>query len=224
MIVSIHQPNYLPWLGYFHKIANSDAFVFLDNVPYTKNSLINRNKIKTQRGASWMTLSVLTKGRKEQFIGDTEINNGTPWRETHWKTIKANYSKAPYFPEYRDRFESIYQKDWKNLCDLNETLIKLICEIFGIQNPKFVRASELGVCGKSTSLLINICKAIGADTYLSGNGGKKYMDEELFDKERIILKYSEFQHPVYRQLWGDFIPNLSVIDFIFNEGGLNFSK
>lgn len=224
MIVSIHQPNYLPWLGYFHKIANSEVFVFLDNVPYTKNSLINRNKIKTQRGASWMTLSVLTKGLNGQLIGEAEINNGMPWRETHWKTIKANYSKAPYFPDYKDRFESVYQKEWKNLAGLNETLVRLICEILGIRNVKFVRASELGVSGKSTGLLIAICKAVGADTYFSGYGGKKYMDEGLFEKEGIKLKYSEFQHPVYNQLWGDFVPNISVIDFIFNEGGSNFSN
>lgn len=224
MIISIHQPNYLPWLGYFHKIANSEVFVFLDNVPYTKNSLINRNKIKTQRGANWMTLSVLTKGLNGQLIGDAEINNGMPWREIHWRTIKANYSKAPYFQDYKDRFENVYQKEWKNLADLNETLVELICEILGIRNVKFVRASELGVYGKSTSLLISICKAVGADTYLSGNGGKKYMDEELFEKEGIKLKYSEFRHPVYNQLWGSFVPNLSVIDFIFNEGGSNFSN
>jgi hypothetical protein len=223
MIVSIHQPNYLPWLGYFHKIANSEVFVLLDNVPYTRNSFINRNKIKTQRGANWMTLSVLTTGRSGQLIGEVEISNGTPL-ETNWKTIKANYSKAPYFPDYKDKFESVYSKEWKNLADLNETLIRLNCEILGIRDVKFVRASELGACGKSTGLLINICKAVGGDTYLSGNGGKKYMDEGLFEKEGIKLKFSEFRHPVYSQLWGDFVPNLSVIDFIFNEGGSNFSN
>jgi hypothetical protein len=223
MIVSIHQPNYLPWLGYFHKIANCDVFVLQDNVPYTTN-FINRNMIKTSCGASWLTLGVLTKGRQGQLIGDVKINNEIPWRRTHWKTIKANYSKAPYFSDYKDRFESIYQKEWESLADLNETLVKLISEILGIRNVKFVRASELGVCGKSTNLLINICKALGSDTYLSGNGGKKYMDEELFEKEGIKLKYSEFQHPVYNQLFGDFVPNLSVIDFIFNEGGSNFSN
>ena len=224
MIVSIHQPNYLPWLGYFHKIAYSDVFVLLDNVPYTKNSLINRNKIKTQHGASWITLSVLTKGRQGQLIDEVEFNNEIPWRGIHWKTLEANYAKAPHFQESRDQFESIYQENWQTLTDLNETLLKLICEILCIKNIKFIRASELGVCGKSTALLVDICKAVGADTYLSGFGGKKYMDEELFGKEGIKLKYSEFQHPVYNQMWGDFIPNLSVIDFIFNQGGSNFSN
>lgn len=218
MIVSVHQPNYLPWLGYFLKIANSDIFVFLDNVPYTKNSIINRNKIKTEHGAMWLTVSVLTKGRYGQLINEVEINNNVPWSKIHWKTIWANYAKAPYFQSYSSLFESVYQREWRKLSELNETLIRLICEIFSIKGVKFIRASELNVSGKSTELLINICKALGADTYLSGFGGKKYMNEKLFEKRGIELKYYEFQHPIYKQLWGDFISNLSVIDLLFNEG------
>lgn len=224
MIVSIHQPNYLPWLGYFYKIANSDIFVIQDNLLYIKKSFINRNTIKTPRGAQWLTLNVLSKGRSGQLINEVEIDNSIQWGRIHLKTLEANYGKAPYFQEYRDQFESIYQEKWESLADLNETLVRQICEMLSIKNVKIVRTSELGVCGKSTSLLINICKAVGADTYLSGFGGKKYMDEGLFENEGIKLKYSEFQHPVYNQLFGDFVPNLSVIDFIFNEGGSNFSN
>lgn len=220
MIVGIHQPNYLPWLGYFYKIAKSDVFVFLDNVPYTKNSIINRNKIKTQHGAMWLTVSVLTKGRYGQLINEVEINNNIHWSKTHWKTICTNYVKAPYFQEYMSLFESVYQREWRKIADLNETLIRLICEILSIKSVKVIRASELDVSGKSTELLINICKAVGADTYLSGFGGKKYMDEKLFEKNGIKLKYYEVQHPIYKQLWADFIPNLSVIDLLFNEGHL----
>ncbi len=221
MIAGIHQPNYIPWSGYFYKIANSDIFIFLDNVPYTKNSFINRNKIKTQHGEAWMTISVLTKGRYGQMINEVEINNNIPWGKIHWKTIEANYAKAPYFEEYKHLFEDIYQKKWENLMEFNEAMIKMICEILCIKNIKFIRASELDVSGKNTRLLINICKAVGADSYFSGSGGKKYMDEELFEEEGVKLKYSEFQHPVYDQLWGDFSPNLSVIDLIFNKGGSN---
>ncbi len=224
MIVSAHQPNYLPWLGYFYKIANSDVFVIEDNLRYIKKSFINRNAIKTPRGAQWLTLNVLSEGRSGQLINEVEIDNSIQWGRIHLKTMKANYGKAPYFHDYWDLFESIYQEKWESLADLNETLVKLICEILGIRNVKFVRASELGVDGKSTSLLINMCKAVGGDTYLSGNGGKKYMNEGLFEKEGIQLKYSEFQYPVYNQLFGDFIPDLSVIDFIFNEGGSKFSN
>jgi hypothetical protein len=222
MIVSIHQPNYLPWLGYFNKIANSDVFIFLDSVQYTTKSFINRNKIKTPRGVQWITLPCLSTGRYGQLINEVEIANSKCWDRIHWNMIKGNYAKTPYFQDYKYLFESIYQKEWDNLAELNETLVKLICEILNIKNVKFLRASELNISGKSTEMLINICKAVGGDTYLSGNGGKNYMDEQLFEKEGIKLKYSEFQHPVYNQLWGDFVPNLSVIDFIFNEGGSNF--
>jgi hypothetical protein len=222
MIAGIHQPNYIPWSGYFYKIAKSDVFIFLDNVPYTKNSFINRNKIKTQHGEAWMTISVLTKGRYGQMINEVKINNNVPWGKIHWKTIEANYAKAPYFKEYKHLFEDIYQKNWEKLIELNEALIKLICDILCIKNIKFIRASELGVSGRNTELLINICKATGADSYFSGSGGKKYMEEESFEKEGVKLKYSEFQHPTYDQLWGNFSPNLSVIDLIFNKGGSNF--
>ena len=185
MIVSIHQPNYLPWLGYFYKIANSDVFVIQDNLLYIKKSFINRNTIKTPHGAQWLTLNVLSKGRSGQLINEVEIDNSIQWGKIHLKTMEANYGKASYFQEYRDQFESIYQEKWESLADLNETLVKLVCEMLCIKNVKFVRTSELGVDGKSTNLLINICKAVGADTYLSGNGGKKYMVEELFENEGI---------------------------------------
>jgi hypothetical protein len=156
------------------------------------------------------------------MINEVKINNNIPWGKIHWKTIGANYAKAPYFKEYKHLFENIYQKKWENLMELNEALIKMICEILCIKNIKFIRASELDVSGKNTELLINICKAVGADSYISGFGGKKYMEEELFEEEGVKLEYSEFKHPVYDQLRGDFIPNLSVIDLIFNKGGSNF--
>ncbi len=217
-IVAIHQPNYLPWLGFFYKIAKCNIFVLLDNVQYTKNGFINRNKIKTPQGAIWLTVDVLTKNRYGQLINEVEINNSLPWGRTHEKSIAQNYSQSPYFSKYRDLFESVYDQRWGNLADLNEALIKVICEILGIKNVKFIRASELNVSGQSTELLVNICKAIGTDTYLSGPTGKEYMNEGLFEREGINLRYSDFKHPIYTQLWGDFIPNLSVIDLLMNEG------
>lgn len=217
-IVAIHQPNYLPWLGYFNKMARSNIFVLLDNVQYTKNGFINRNQIKTPQGASWLTVGVLTKDRYGQLINEVKINNSLPWNSTHEKSIAQNYSQAPYFRNYISFLEDIYHRKWGRLADLNETLIKVMCEILAIRNVKFIRASELKVSGQSTELLVNICKAVGADTYLSGPSGSKYMDEELFKKDGISLRYSDFKHPTYRQLWGDFIPDMSIIDLLFNEG------
>lgn len=217
-VVAIHQPNYLPWLGYFYKIINCDAFVFLDNVQYEKNSFINRNKIKTSQGASWSTVDIITKGRYGQLISEVMINNNISWNKKHWKSINQNYSKAPYLNSCKAVFESIYQKRWEKLVDLNEHLIVSICRILGIENTKFLKASDLDVSGKGTELLVNICQVVGAVTYLSGFGGAKYIEEDRFREAGIGLKYYDFKHPIYHQLWGDFIPNLSIIDLLFNEG------
>lgn len=219
MIVAIHQPNYLPWLGFFYKIASCDIFVLADIVQYSKKGFINRNKIKTPQGTAWLTVGVLTKGRYGQLINEVEIDNGAPWARIHEKSISQNYSKAPYFKKYKAPFEDIYHREWERLVDLNEALIKVICQILGIRSVEFIRASELNVSGERAELPVNICRAVGADTYLSGPSGQKYMDEELFEKEGISLRYSDFKHPAYTQLWGDFIPNMSIIDLLFNEGG-----
>lgn len=216
--VAIHQPNYLPWLGYFYKIASCDMFVLLSNVQYAKNSIINRSKIKTSQGASWLTIGVLTKGKPNQLISEVKINNNVLWRDTHWKSISQNYARAPHFDEYKEAFAGFYQRYWERLAELNEELIRSICQMLGIENTKFIKASDINVSGSGTELLINICKEVGANTYLSGFGGAKYMDEDKFRDAGIELRYYDFKHPVYHQLWGDFIPNLSVIDLLFNEG------
>jgi len=217
-VVAIHQPNYLPWLGYFYKITNCDVFVFLDNVQYTKNSFINRNKIKTPQGAMWLTVGVLSKGEYGQSISETKIDSNVSWNKNHWKSICQNYARSPYLDKYKEYLESIYQRQWEYLADLNESLIKANCDMLSITNVEFIRASDLDLSGKGTELLINICQEVGADTYLSGFGGVKYMEEDKFRESGIELKYYNFENPTYHQLWGDFIPNLSIIDLLFNEG------
>ncbi|MDP2729862.1 MAG: WbqC family protein [Dehalococcoidales bacterium] len=218
MIAAIHQPNYLPWMGYFYKIVNCDIFVFLDNVQYTKNGYINRNMIKTPQGAAWLTVGVLTKSRHGQLVSEVEINNSLPWSIIHQKSMFQSYSKAPYFKNYASFFQEIYARKWERLVDLNEALIKLICQILGINTVKFLFASELNVSGHSTELLVDICQAVDCDIYFSGPSGQDYMDEQFFVNQRITLRYSDFKHPAYNQLWGDFVPNMSIIDLLFNEG------
>lgn len=218
MIVSIHQPNYIPWLGFFHKIAQSNVFVSLDVVQFTKNSFQNRNKIKTANGEIWLTVPVLTKNKFGQITNEVEINNTVSWGRGHCRSIQQNYSKTPCFKFFIDFFETVYMDEkFTKLVDLNETIIKFINEILGIRT-KFVKASSLGVQGQGTELLVEICKTIGADTYLSGSGGKKYLEELKFKDESIQLIYDNFQHPIYDQLFGPFLPNLSIIDLIFNHG------
>ncbi|WP_323720622.1 WbqC family protein [Acetomicrobium sp.] len=218
MIVGIHQPNFLPWLGYFYKIAQCDVFVLLDNVQYTKNSFINRNRIKTPRGADWLTVPVIIKGRFGQLIRDVEVNGTVDWRKKHLRTLEINYRKAKYFEPIFEGLMAIYlANDWENLCELNIRLLNWTLSILGLKK-QLVLASSLHVDGESTQLLIDIIKKLGGHEYISGFGGAHYQEEELFEKAGIMLTYYDFKHPVYPQLWTGFIHNLSIIDLLFNCG------
>ena len=216
MIVSIHQPNFLPWAGYFYKVAESDVFVFLDTVQYSKNSLINRNRIKTPQGPLWLTVPV--SYRHPQSIREVEINNAADWRKKHLKTLEMNYRKSPCFEEIYPGIADVYRsEDWRNLSRLNIRLASHVLEYLEIPT-RTVIASNLAVSGKSTELLVNIIKKLGGDTYLSGFGGAKYQDEDLFTRDGIELRYYDFKSPVYPQPWGEFEANLSIIDLLFNCG------
>jgi len=218
MIVAIHQPNFLPWLGYFYKMAKCDVFVLLDNVQYTKNSFINRNRIKTSQGAQWLTVPVKTKGRFGQLIKDVEINNTVDWRRKHLRALEMNYKRARFFETVFQGLETIYfAHDWYNLCELNVRLLEWVLSLLGMEK-RLVRAAELNVKGVGTQLLINIVKEVGGDVYLSGFGGAKYQEEGLFKEAGINLEYYDFEHPIYPQLWSGFVPNLSIIDLLFNCG------
>lgn len=220
MILAGHQPNYLPYIGFFHKAANCDVFALWDSVQFVKRGTfgwINRNKIKTHKGWMWLTVPVLTKGKYTQLIMDTHINNDISWQKKHWKSIYLNYNKAPYFSKYSDFFKQIYQKKWDRLADLNETIIKYIIDIFEIK-VKIIRCSNFLLNSDGTALIIDVCKETGADTFLSGTHGKDYLDEAEFKKNNIKLIYQNFEHPCYNQLHGPFIENLSIIDLLFNEG------
>lgn len=217
MIVSIHQPNFIPWAGYFYKIIQSDIFVLLDDVQFTKNSYQNRNRIKTARGAAWLTVPVLTKGHFQELMNEILINNDVEWRKKHWRTIVENYNRSPYLALYREYFADLYSQEWISLVDLNEAIIRHLATELGLET-EIIKSSQLDVKGSGTERLIRICQALGGDTYLSGHGGKKYLDERLFGEEEIDLTYYDFAPPVYPQGYGHFIPGLSIIDLIFNCG------
>jgi hypothetical protein len=220
MIIAIHQPNYLPYLGFFHKMAQSDIFVLLDNVQFVRDLFQQRNKIKTSHGWMWLTVPVKHNFLSKPNINEIEIDleRNANWGKKHWNSLTTNYGSAPYFKKYKEQLHDIYCfRTWTKLVDLNETLIKWVADELKIK-VKFVRASSLGVEGKSTELLVNICKSLGADTYLSGRTGKSYMDEGLFIKNKINLQYHHFIHPTYKQLFGDFIPNMCILDLLFNHG------
>jgi hypothetical protein len=219
MIVGIHQPEHLPWLGFWDKLYKSDLFVLLDNTQFRKNYFQNRNRIRTANGWIWITVPVFTKDKATQQINEVEINNVTDvrWQKKHWKTIEQNYIKAPYFNKYKDIFHKFYLKKWDKLADLNINFIYEIKKLLGIKT-EIIIGSSLDVKGERSDLLLDICKKVGATTYLSGKFGKDYLDISKFKGENIEIVFQEFNHPVYSQVFMPFIPEMSIIDLIFNEG------
>ncbi|MFQ3675105.1 MAG: WbqC family protein [Endomicrobiia bacterium] len=215
MKISIHQPQYLPWAGYFNKILNSDIFVILDDVQYKKNEWQNRNRIKSSSGELWLTVPVhYTFGQK---INEIKIDNKIFWSKKHLKSIELNYKRAPFFNEIFPLVEKVLSKEYIYLVDINVELIKIILNYLEI-NKKIVKSSEYKIVGEKTLRLINICKTFGADIYLSGQGGKDYLVEEEFKKNGIKLEFQEYKVKEYPQLFNGFIPNLSILDILFNCG------
>ncbi|OIK10936.1 hypothetical protein BIV60_19380 [Bacillus sp. MUM 116] len=215
MIIAIHQPNYLPWCGYFHKMLSCDLFVILDDVGFSKRAITNKNKIKSPDGPR--VLSVPLENKNGQIKDVTTLNDGN-WPQKHWGSIQRSYTRASFWKLYQHLFRPIYENPDEKLADLNIRLIEVIRTELGITTP-IIRSSEIqGVTGHKGEKIINICKALSATVYLSGIGAKTYNDEKEFEKNQIHLVYQEFEPPVYQQLWGDFIPNLSAIDLLFNCG------
>ncbi len=215
MILSAHQPAYLPWLGYFDKLLRSDVFVFLDTVQYEKNSFTNRNKVKTPNGAVWLTVPVKAKGHLSSSLKQLSIDNTQKWRQNHLKTIYLNYKKAPRFEECYPRLESLYAKEFESLTDLCfEHLQFWISEMDS--NRKIIKLSDLPINTKKSDLILDLCKHFGAGTYISGALGKDYLDEESFSKEGIKIEYQDYKHPTYGQLWGEFLPTMGFVDFWMN--------
>lgn len=216
MIIAIHQPQYLPWLGYFDKMDLADAFCYLDNVQYKKNEWQNRNRLKTARGWQWITVPV--HYRFPQKIIEVTVNESVNWQHKHIQALVTNYKKAPYFDNYFPIFKSALKHDFENIGDLNIHMITQIREILGINNKPVVRASELSLSDDPTGRLIDICNHFGGDTYLAGQDGANYMDMEQFEKNGIKVIAQKYEHPIYPQCFGDFQSHMSIIDLLFNCG------
>jgi hypothetical protein len=225
MIVTIHQPEYLPWLGFFNKMRQADLFVLLDTVQFTKDDFQNRNRIKTHKGWVWLTVPVYKKGRSSQRILDVEICNDSKWGRKTATLLRESYGKAPHFAEHFYEaqggfFEKLYGQHQTSLCDLDIEIIDYLKQALGIETP-ILRASELeleaGAEG-GTDVTHQICRELGADVYLSGAFGRDYLDESVFDASGIEVRYNNFEHPTYEQLWPPFEPRMSAIDLLFNHG------
>jgi hypothetical protein len=217
MILTAHQPVYLPWLGLFHKIALADMFISFDQVQYQPKDWNNRNKIKTPQGLIWLSVPVLRKGYLETTISDIEINNTEPWARKHWKSMKIAYAKAPYFARYADFFEGTYARRWESLVELNTYMLRWFLETLGIPVP--VRsAGEWKFQGEKSGLVLDMCKQVGASQYIFGALGRDYADVNAFEMAEVKARFQDYDHPVYPQLHGDFVPYLSIIDLLFNCG------
>ncbi len=219
MIVAGHQPNYLPYLGFFDKIKRCEVFIVEDNVQFERQGFTNRNKIMTSEGVRWLSVPIEHEN-KPLLINEVRVaNKGEPgWGKRHWLTLKHSYCKAPHWSEFSDFFKETYEREWTMLMDLNMHLIKGIMGFLKINTP-LVMSSSLGVEGKKTELIIAQCKKVGADIQFAGNGCREYINDKRFEEEGIKLIFQEFKHPIYSQLCEGFVPNLSVVDYLFCSGG-----
>lgn len=217
--IAIHQPNFLPWIGYFAKILAVDEFILLDTSQFSKGSYQNRVQIKTPQGAAWLTANV--KKEKVSFVPANIIKlaDFDRWKVKHLKTIRANYSKSANFSYFFDQLSNFYENsEFEYLCDFNIALIELCCSALGIESSRFLRSSDLEIIGSNDDGLIEICQKVNANSYLSGSGGKNYQDESKFAENGISLEYISFEHPDYTQLWNGFDARLSILDLLLNEG------
>ncbi len=221
--VAIMQPTYLPWIGYFDLMDQCDLFIFLDSVQFDKRSWQQRNRIKSQKGEEPLTVPVFSKGKFDQKINEVEIDHTSRFSDKHLKTIQHAYAKAPFFNEYFEDLSKIFSKKQPLLVDLNISLIIWFKEKIGIKT-KLVRSSQIGGNGSKVELLVSLCKEVGATHYISPPGSKNYIDENnLFISNGITLSYHSYQHPQYAQLHGDFLPYMSILDLLFNEGSNTLS-
>ena len=217
MILTAHQPVYLPWLGLFHKISLAETFVYFDQVQYLPKDWMNRNKIRTKSGSIWLTVPVLRKGYRDLKTSEIEINNSINWQKKHFRSISLNYKKSPYFENYIPFFEDVYSRKWKFLGELNEYMLKWFLDELGIK-VNFLNANDFKFQGEKSSLILDMCKELNASTYIFGMLGKDYADVQEFEKNNIGLIFQNYNHPKYSQLYREFISYMSVIDLLFNHG------
>lgn len=223
MILAAHQPSYLPWLGYLDKMASADVFVVMDDLQYEAQNFQNRNRVKLNNGATWLTVP-LERGSQSDRILDKRINNqGSPrqhWQRRSWITLETHYRRAPHFGDYADELRAVYTRPWERLIDLDLEILRLARAWLSIETPLY-RSSELGLRGEKTDRILDMCRVLGADVYLSGRGGSTdYLDVDQLANAGVRVAWQDFDHPVYPQRYPElgFIPYLAFLDLLFNCG------
>jgi hypothetical protein len=218
MLVTIHQPHYLPWLGYLHRMAQADLFIVLDHVQFERGNYQNRTRVRVNGAPHWLTVPVEQHSQKER-IADKRVENRLDWARAHFETLRRAYAGAGYFNRYAADLRAIYSTQWERLADLNDALLEILRRAFDIRTP-LVKSSTLGVGGQKSELVLNLCRAVGAKALLVGLGGsREYLDRAAFAEAGIELRFQEFTHPQYVQRGaGPFTPGLSAVDLLFNCG------
>jgi|CXWL01.1.fsa_nt_gi nucleotide-binding universal stress UspA family protein len=218
-ICAILQPSYIPWRGYFHQIQKADVFVFYDDVQYDKHGWRNRNRIKTANGPIWLTIPVIHRGNVVQGtpINAIRVAWDTTWNAKHWASIRQAYARAPHFLQYAPLVEPFYGERPEYLADFTVATTVALAQALGIET-EFRRSSQMGVTGARTERLINLCRAVGADHYVSGPSARTYLDEDELRRAGITLEYMTYDYPAYEQLHPPFDPQVSILDLLFMLG------
>jgi len=218
MIVSANQPYYFPYPGFFYKTYFSDVFVILDNVQFPRGTTwTTRNRFKNPQGSLWMTLPVKKKGLGLQKINTVRICHDGRWTKKHLESLRNAYAKAPYVKDHQTFLEELFSTKFEKLIDFNLNIIRYLMKHLQIET-KIILLSELEIKEKGNKLLIEICKRLGASQFLAQRAARKYFDADRFTEAGIRLTDVKPPSPVYPQLWGSFIPNLSALDLVLNCG------
>jgi hypothetical protein len=223
IVVSGHQPTYLPWLGLFHKIASCNIFVFMDDVQYLSGDWNNRNKIKGPQGPYWLTVPVRLKASSSMLLKDILIDDGAfgskgDWQEIHWRSLQHSYGKTPHWNQYKGWLEDIYKGTrWTHLAELCEAMLTFFIKELDL-DVRFVKASEMNFTGRKSDLVLEHCTRFDAQMCVLGTHGRDYIKTDDFLGRGISLMFQEYAHPVYHQSYGPFAPQLSIIDLLCNCG------
>lgn len=218
-IVVIHQPDFAPYLGFFHRFLHADFYIALDHVQYVNGSSrawTHRDKIKTAHGEKWLTVSV-RKASRDTPINQIELSTDIDWRENNLRLLEQNYRKAPYYDELMSEIERLYAQPFSMLCNFNMALIEMLMDMLDVRIP-WVWSSSLGPVGTKNELLVDLLQKVSATHYLSGVGARDYFQSEPFAKAGIEVVWQKFTPPLYTQQFGEFVPYLSVLDILFNHG------
>lgn len=220
MIVAPHQPAYLPWLGYFHKLSLCDLYVYFDHVDKSKQDFTNRNKIKTLQGPIWLTVPLLKSESKR--ICDLSIDPRVPWQKSHLTSIQNNYSKSEYFKNYFEDLQAFYAKGYENFSDMNFEYLQLLTRLLGMP-VECIRSRDLGVTLQKNEGIYQLLEKVGGSKIVFGQNGVDYVDVEQYKEQGFDVYFQKYTHPIYPQLFGQFEPCLSVLDLLFNCGPASLS-